>query len=73
MYCDECGEYHHNSEIYDVIDAEGQNSRACESCVEDHFRTCDCCSRIVHDNRILECNDEWICEECAAKQLEEGA
>lgn len=71
-YCDECEEYYSDSEIYNAIDEDGNEIQVCRSCRNANFTICSCCGRLVHNNLISKFNDEWICEECAAKHLEEG-
>lgn len=72
-YCARCDGYYPNDRTSVVIDENGKPTVACNNCIENHFTSCDCCRRIVHDNLILECNDEWICEECAKELKKENA
>lgn len=43
---------------------EDEDTILCHDCFDDHYHRCDCCSRIIRDDRICWRNDVPYCEPC---------
>ncbi len=67
-YCDCCGEYHENEDVYETNDDE----HICRDCFEerDYMKLCDECGKAFNTNNtsyVMTPLGEYICDDCESK------
>ena len=69
-YCDYCGEYHENEDVYETSN---ENEHICKYCLDnnDYMHLCDECGKKVFNEEnadyVVTALGEYICEDCQDK------
>ena len=63
-YCEVCGEYELNDDVYWVED---EKRYVCRDCIDRYYYKCPHCYEFVHENNAIyiECEGRYVCPDCA--------